>query len=112
MMENHSGFVSDAILLSIGRAILRKQEREDRNINDAEAHGHALVLQGRYGFVENENQEQFCREVVRAFRYVEQRELQSVSKVAYAKFRLDELTGNSVLDDQLVGDLASLGYST
>ncbi|EPO6695919.1 hypothetical protein [Pseudomonas aeruginosa] len=110
-MENHSGFVSDAILLSIGRAILRKQEREDRNINDAEAQGHALVLQGRYGFVENANQELFCREVVRSFRYVEQRELQAVSKVAYAKFRLDELTGNSVLDDQLVGDLASLGYS-
>jgi len=109
-MDNHSGFVSDAILLSIGRAILRKQQREDRDINDAEAYGHGLVLQGRYGFVENEHQNLFCQEVVRAFRYVEQRELQSVSKVAYAAFRLDELTGNSVLDDQLMGDLASLGY--
>lgn len=108
-MENHSGFVSDAILLSIGRAILRKQQRENRNINDAEAQGHALVLQGRYGFVEDGDQDLFCQEVVRSFRYVEQRELQSVSKVAYAKFRLDELTGNSVLDDQLVGDLAKLG---
>jgi len=109
-MENHSGFVSDAILLSIGRAILRKQEREDRDINDAEAKGHALVLQGRYGFVQSAEQELFCQEVVRSFRYVEQRKLQSVSKLAYANFRVDELTGNSVLDDQLVGDLATLGY--
>lgn len=109
-MSNHSGFISDTILLSIGRAILRKQQREGRNINDSEAYGHALVLQGRYGFVGNHNQDLFCQEVVRAFRYVEQRELQAVSKVAYAKFRLDELTGNSVLDDQLVVDLASLGF--
>lgn len=109
-MSNHSGFISDTILLSIGRAILRKQQREDRNINDAEAHGHALVLQGRYGFVPVEHQNLFCQEVVRSFRYVEQRELHAVSKVAYAKFRLDELTGNSVLDDQLLVDLASLGY--
>lgn len=109
-MDTHTGFVSDTILLSIGRALLRKGQREDREINDAEAHGHALVLQGRYGFVPQHEQELFCQEVVRAFRYVEQRELNSVSKLAYAKFRVDELMGNSVLDDQLVSELQSLGY--
>lgn len=109
-MSNHSGFISDTVFLSIGRAILRKQQREDRNINDAEAHGHALVMQGRYSFVGSDDQNLFCQEVVRAFRYVEQRELQAVSKVAYAKYRLDELTGNSVLDDQLAIDPISSGY--
>lgn len=111
-MENHTGFVSDAILLSIGRAILRKQQRDNRNINDAEASGHALVLQGRYGFVPDHEQNLFCQEVVRAFRYVEQRELQSVSKLAYAKFRVDELTGNSVLDAELTQELQTMGYSS
>jgi hypothetical protein len=109
-MDTHTGFVSDSILLSIGRAILRKAQREKRDINDAEAFGHALVLQGRYAFVQQNEQELFCQEVVRAFRYVEQRELTSVSKLAYAKFRVDELMGNSVLDDQLADDLRSLGY--
>lgn len=109
-MEHHTGFVSDAILLSIGRAILRKQHRDNRNINDAEAFGHALVLQGRYGFVPNHEQNLFCQEVVRAFRYVEQRELLSVSKLAYARFRVDELAGNSVLDAELAQDLDSMGY--
>ena len=109
-MDTHTGFVSDTVLLSIGRAILRKAQRESREINDSEAQGHALVLQGRYGFVPQAEQELFCQEVVRAFRYVEQRQLNSVSKLAYAKFRVDELMGNSVLDNQLVKDLGSLGY--
>ena len=109
-MDAHTGFISDTILLSIGRAILRKGQRENRTINDAEAYGHALVLQGRYEFVSPENQNLFCQEIVRAFRYVEQRELNSVSKLAYAKFRVDELMGNSVLDDQLASELQSMGY--
>ncbi|SIT40086.1 conserved hypothetical protein [Paraburkholderia piptadeniae] len=109
-MENYTGFVSDAILLSIGRAILRKQQRDGRSIGDAEARGHAQVLQGRYGFVQEKETDTFCNEVLRAFRYLEQRELQAISKLAYANFRVDELIGNSVLDAELVQDLQSAGY--
>ncbi|MFW3895954.1 hypothetical protein [Pseudomonas bharatica] len=109
-MDNYTGFTSDAILLSIGRAILRKQTRDKRTISDFEAMGHAMVIQGRYGFVPNDLQQQFCNDVVRAFRFVEQREVSSISKVAYLSFQKDELLGNSVLDSQLATDLQNLGY--
>lgn len=54
MSKYYTDFVSDTILLSIGRAILRKEKREGRDISDDE--------------------------VVRAFNYVKQRQLESVSK--------------------------------
>ncbi|NUF50332.1 hypothetical protein [Gilliamella sp. ESL0250] len=105
MSKQASGFFADSILLAIGRAVLRKQIRDNRSISDTEAMGHAMVIQGRYNFVPQDKINIFCNEVVRAFRYVEQRELQSVSRVAYTRFQLYELTGNSILDTQLIADL-------
>lgn len=105
MSEQASGFVTDSILLAIGRAILRKQLRDNRIISDTEAMGHAMVIQGRYNFVKQEQINIFCNEVVRSFRYVEQRELQSLSRIAFALFQIDELAGNSILDEQLIADL-------
>jgi len=83
MSKSYTGFVSDSIMLSIGRAILRKQKRDKQSISYYEARGHAMVLQARYKFVDADKQELFCDEVVRAFNYVKQRQLQSVSKKAY-----------------------------
>lgn len=105
MSKNYTGFANDAVLLSIGRAILRKEARDDREISDYEARGHAMVIQGRYGFVQPDEQDLFCDEVVRAFNYVKQRQLQSVSKTAYLSFQKDEILGNSILDDELMRDL-------
>ena len=105
MLKPTSGFVTDSILLSIGRAILRKQLRDERDISDSEAIGHAMVIQGRYSFVDQCDTQLFCQEVLKAFRYVEQRELKQVSKLAYASFQKDQLSGNSILDDELVNDL-------
>lgn len=109
-MRTSTGIVLDAILLSIARAISRKGQRESRQISDTEAYGHAMVMQGRYNFVPDAESALFCEEITRTFRYVEQRQLTGVSSVAYAKFRLDELIGNSILDEALVKDLQSLGY--
>ncbi|NKC14699.1 MAG: hypothetical protein GKR94_21690 [Gammaproteobacteria bacterium] len=109
MTKFSSGFVTDNIFLSIGRAILRKQMRDERNISDSEALGHAMAIQGRYDFVDQNEAQLFCQEVVRAFRYVEQRELKSVSKLAYASFQKDQLSGNSILDDELIDDLEAAG---
>ncbi|MEZ8709044.1 hypothetical protein AB6H46_22310 [Vibrio alginolyticus] len=111
MSKQSTGFVTDSILLSIGRAILRKQVRENRSISDTEASGHAMVLQGRYGFVSQNEANLFCNEVVRSFRYVEQRELKSVSRIAFASFQIDELSGNSILDDELIRDLQAAGVN-
>ncbi|RQV06290.1 hypothetical protein DF039_31950 [Burkholderia cenocepacia] len=110
MEPNHRGFVTEAILLSIGRAIVRKQQRDNHPISDYEAKGHAMVIQGRYRFVEEQHQELFCEEVVRAFRYVAQRQLASVNKAAYLRFQMDEVTGNSILDSELIEDLKGAGY--
>lgn len=109
MSESSTGFVTDSILLSIGRAILRKQLRENRSISDAEVYGHAMVLQGRYNFVHQSSADSFCNEVARSFRYVEQRELKSVSRMAYARFQIDEMSGNSILDAELIRDLQDAG---
>jgi hypothetical protein len=108
-MKSYTGFANDAVLLSIGRAILRKQQRDEREICDFEAKGHAMVIQGRYKFVLEHEQDLFCDEVLRAFRYVEQRQLSSVSKTAYLSFQKDELLGNSILDGELDQDLRTLG---
>jgi hypothetical protein len=108
-MKSYTGFANDNVLLSIGRAILRKQQRENRDISDYEARGHAMVIQGRYNFVKTNEQELFCNEVVQAFQYVKQRKLQSVSKLAYLDFQKDELLGNSILDDELINDLNQSG---
>ena len=105
MSKSYTGFANDAVLLSIGRAILRKETRDGRQINDYEARGHAMVIQGRYRFVNQDEQELFCDEVVRAFNYVKQRQLSSVSKTAYLSFQKDELLGNSILDAELIRDL-------
>ncbi|HFU75109.1 MAG TPA: hypothetical protein ENK66_02580 [Arcobacter sp.] len=110
--KSHTGFVVDNILLSVGRAILRKQVNESRNISDDEAYGLALAAQGRYGFVPEQQKESFATEIVRSFRYVEQRELQSVSKLAYASFQKDQYLGNSIFDEQLAKDLHDLGFVT
>lgn len=111
MSKSSTGFVTDSILLSIGRAILRKQVRENRSISDAEIYGHAMVLQGRYNFVHQSSADSFCNEVVRSFRYVEQRELKSVSRIAFASFQIDELGGNSILDAELIQDLQNAGIA-
>lgn len=108
---SHTGFVVDNILLSVGRAILRKQAKEDRKISDDEAYGLALAAQGRYGFVPEQDKEKFAIEIVRSFRYVEQRELQSVSKLAYASFQKDQYLGNSIFDDTLTNELRNLGFA-
>jgi len=108
---NHTGCFIDAILLSIGRAILRKQQREERSINNTEAYGYALALQGRFNFVRHEDNDIFCNEVVRSFRYVESRELSYISKKAYAFFRASEYMGSSILDESLQQDLTQLGYT-
>ena len=71
-MNSYTGFANDNVLLSIGRAILRKQQRDGRQITDYEARGHAMVIQGRYSFVGQQEAELFCDEVVRAFRYIKQ----------------------------------------
>lgn len=107
MSKVYTGFANDAVLLSIGRAILRKQARDEREISDYEARGHAMVIQGRYRFVQDHQQELFCDEVVRAFHYVKQRQLPAVRKTAYLSFQRDELLGNSILDDELVNDIAT-----
>lgn len=105
MPKSYTGFANDAVLLSIGRAILRKEIRDGRQISDYEAKGHAMVIQGRYEFVKPSEQELFCDEVIRAFNYVKQRQLQSVSKTAYLSFQKDELLNNSILDDELIRDI-------
>ena len=109
--KSHTGFVVDNILLSVGRAILRKQVRESRNISDDEAYGLALAAQGRYGFVSNQEKENFATEIVSSFRYVEQRELQTVNKLAYASFQKDQYLGNSIFDEELAKDMCDLGFA-
>ncbi|PSV36102.1 hypothetical protein C9J44_10760 [Photobacterium sp. GB-27] len=111
MPKSSSGFVTDSILLSIGRAILRKQLRENRRISDVEVHGHAMVLQGRYNFVHKRDENLFGDEVVRSFRYVEQRGLKSVDRLAFFSFQKDELSGNSILDTELINDLQDSGFT-
>lgn len=101
MSKSYTGFANDNVLLSVGRALLKKESRDGRDISDCEARGHAMVIQGRYGFVEPNDQEMFCDEVVRAFHYVKARQLQSVDKIAYLSFQKDELLNNSILDDGL-----------
>lgn len=110
--KSHTGFVVDNILLSVGRAILRKQANENRNISDDEAYGLALAAQGRYEFVPDQEKESFATEIVRSFRYVEQRELQTISKLAYVSFKKDQYLGDSIFDEHLLKDLHDLGIVT
>ena len=110
MNKNHTGFILDNIFLSIGRAILRKEIRENRDISITEVKGHALTIQGQYNFVPNNESEKFAEEIVRAFQYVKKREISSISSKAYILFKKDELFGNSILDEELVQEL-KLAYA-
>ena len=107
MSKQSSGIVTDNMLLTIGRTILRKQVRDNRIFSDTEIMGFAISLQNSYNFVKKKDQiDSFCNEVIRAFRYLEQRELKSISYVAYTHFRFDEWSGNSIFDELLIEDFA------
>jgi hypothetical protein len=100
MTQSHTGLMCNNVLLGIGNAIAKKERREERSISDCEAHGLAMTIQGRYGYVQPEETELFCKEVVRAFNYVKQRELTSVSTLAHLRFKVDETLGVSPLHDE------------
>ena len=107
MSEFYTGFVSEAILLAIGRAILRKQTRDNITISDYEAKGHAMVIQGRYNYVPPEEAEIFCGKVLAAFKFAQQSSPKSLRKMAHLEFQKDETLGNSILDEELISDLNS-----
>jgi hypothetical protein len=111
-----TGPFADSVYLSLGRAILRKQERTERTISDQEALGHAQVLQGRYGFVKDEDSAKFGQKVLRAFRYVEQQSL-PLSALAAASYGKDNVLHSTPLHDDVVDgklddDLGPAGFST
>jgi len=105
MSKYYTIFITETILLSIGRAILRKQERDNQSISDYEARGHAMVLQARYKLVNLDEQDLFCDEVVRAFNYVKERRLEYISKKGYISFKAGQFFGTSVLDEELFSEL-------
>ncbi|WLI89082.1 hypothetical protein Q4S45_20645 [Massilia sp. R2A-15] len=111
-----TGPFADAVYLSLGRAILRKQERAERTISDHEALGHAQVLQGHYGFVKDEDSAKFGQKVLHAFRYVEQENL-PLSSLAAASYGKDKVLNRTPLHDDVIDakldeDLGAAGFST
>lgn len=107
------GIPENAVYLAIGRAIVRKEERDNRSINDSEALGHAQVLQGRYNFVDEKDSAKFGQKVLCAFHFAK---LESVpiSPIAAASFALDNRTGTTPLHDEVAdrrfkGDLGADG---
>ena len=110
MKNTHSGFVTETILLSIGRAILRKQEKEARIFNDIEVKGLALTIQGKYNFVPFDESDKFAENILSAFKYVQEIKVSSISKLAYASFQKDKFLGNSILDEELIQELSTHGY--
>ena len=103
--------IGSSILLSIGRAILRIQEKEKRTIDDTEVKGFAFMLQGRYKFVPSNESDKFANNILSAFKYVQEIKVSSISKLAYASFQKDEFLGNSILDEELIQELTAHGYA-
>ena len=110
MKKNHTGMITDNILLSLARSIIRKEERENREINSIEARGLALTIQGQYKFVAEEESNAFADDVVSSFEYIKSRQISYINKLAYASFKADEYRGKSILDEQLKEELTSYGY--
>ena len=97
--NNHSGYINTNIYLSIAYNIIAKGRKEDRPINDTEVLGLALMLQGKYGYVEENKAQEFQEGVLSAKHLIEKTSKAPVSKKAHAKYKLDDTLGANPLHE-------------
>ena len=97
--KKHYGYINTNIYISIAYNILAKGRREDRSINDTEVLGLALMLQGKYGYVEEDKTQEFQEGVLGAKHLIEKTSEAPVSKKAHAKYKLDDTLGANPLHE-------------
>ena len=102
-----AGVVLDAELHAIARYLVKLenfvQEQYQGVVNIQEE---ITQLNAHYGFVKSTDFDSFLKDVANLYQFERQRSLSSISQVAFATFKLDNLTGNNRIQ-QLKRELAA-----
>lgn len=102
-----AGVVLDAELHAIARYLVKLedfvQEQYQCVVNIQEE---ITQLNAEYKFVSNTDFGSFLKDVSNLYQYERQRSLSGINQVAFAKFKLDNLTGNNRIQ-QLKNELAA-----
>lgn len=102
-----AGIVLDAELHAIARYLVKLenfvQEQYQGVVNIQEE---IAQLNAEYGFVRPADFNSLLKDVSNLYQYERQRSLNSINQVAFAKFKLDNLTGNNRIQ-QLKSELAA-----
>lgn len=102
-----AGIVLDAELHAIARYLVKLEDfvrEEYKGTVDIDAEIRQLNM--HYNFVTDEQFSAFHADVHSMYQFERQRSLKSINQVAFAKFRLDTLTGNNRIQ-QIKAELAS-----
>ncbi|WP_028862408.1 hypothetical protein [Psychromonas aquimarina] len=102
-----AGIILDAELHAIARYLVKLEDyvqEEYQGVVNVDSE--IQQLNEQYGFVVNENAVAFNSDVKTMYNFERKRSLKSIDNVAFAKFKLDNLTGNNRLQ-QIKTELAN-----
>jgi len=102
-----AGIILDAELHAIARYLVKLEDyvqEEYQGVVNVDSE--IQQLNEQYGFVANENEVAFNSDVKTMYNFERKRSLKSIDNVAFAKFKLDNLTGNNRLQ-QIKTELAN-----
>lgn len=107
-----AGIILDAQLHAIAKYLVKLEnfvrEQYQGTVN---IQAEITQLNEEYGFVSQANFEAFLQDVSNVYHFERNRALSSISAVAFAKFKLDGLTGNNriqQLKNELAAELAAI----